>query len=136
MWDNADGPKTGLWRAWRPALVWAIVIFGLSSIPGSVIPEGPVPETDKLVHIVLYGVLALLVGRALGSTTSLGRGGLVALAALLATAYGVTDELHQLLTPRRSCDVHDVFADAIGGLAGGILAATVLRKRVRRARGP
>jgi VanZ family protein len=109
----------------------------LSSIPGSAIPEGPVPETDKLVHIGLYGVLGFLCARALaargrarGARLVLGK--LVAAAALLATSYGVTDEIHQIFTPRRSCDWHDVVADAIGGLVGAFIAANALRRSARR----
>jgi VanZ family protein len=53
----------------------------------------------------------------------------VALACLLATLYGVTDELHQLFTPRRSCDFYDVVADAVGGLLGAVLAAALVARR-------
>jgi VanZ family protein len=107
---------------------WAVVIFGLSSIPGNALPNLPGAQTDKLIHGVVYLVLGLLSGRALGATTGIRRGRRVALACLLATAYGVTDELHQLFTPRRSCDWHDVVADAVGGLAGAVLAATLLAR--------
>jgi VanZ family protein len=132
MWDNSttDGPRRR--RAWRWAAAWACVIFVLSSIPGNAFPDVPGRFTDKLVHIALYGVLGLLVGRALASSARLGGARLVVLTGLLATAYGITDELHQLLTPRRSCDWHDVVADAIGGLLGGLLAATVLARRKPR----
>jgi VanZ family protein len=105
------------------------VLFTLSSIPGNAFPEVPGAQTDKLVHGVLYLVLGLLCGRGLGATTSLGRPTLVALAAAVATAYGVTDELHQLLTPRRSCDWHDVVADAVGALAGAALSTRFMRPR-------
>ena len=84
--------------------------------------------TDELVHIALYGVLGVLVGRALAATTSLGGAARVALTCALAAAYGITDELHQLFTPRRSCGWHDFVADAIGGFLGGLLAATVLSR--------
>jgi VanZ family protein len=118
-------------RAWALVGAWALVIFLLSSIPGSAIPEVPGRYTDKVVHVLLYAVLGLLVGRALEVTTALGRAPKVAVACVLATAYGITDELHQLFTPRRSCDWHDVVADAVGGLLGGVLAATVLSRRSR-----
>jgi VanZ family protein len=113
---------------------WAAVIFVLSSIPGSAFPEVPGRYTDKVVHVALYGVLGLLVGRALAATTALGGPARVALTCALATAYGITDELHQLFTPRRSCDWHDVVADALGGLVGGLLAATVLSGRPDRSK--
>jgi VanZ family protein len=109
-------------------LAWAVVIFGLSSIPGNALPKVPGAQTDKLVHGIIYLVLGLVCGRALAATTGLAAGRRVALAFLLATAYGVTDELHQLFTPRRSCDWHDVVADAVGGLLGAVLAVTLARR--------
>ena len=118
-----------IFKPWRPVFAWAAVIFGLSSIPGSSLPEVPLAQADKLVHGAIYLVLGLLLGRALAAATRLPKGGRVALAFLLATAYGVTDELHQLFTPRRSCDWHDVVADAVGGLLGAVLAATLFARR-------
>jgi VanZ family protein len=132
MWDRSAPAIPGAWRAWRPAMGWAVVIFGLSSIPGTALPELPAAQADKVVHGVVYLVLGLLCGRALRATTRLGAGHRVALAGLLATVYGVTDELHQLLTPRRSCDWHDVVADAVGGLLGAAVAATLVARGPRQ----
>lgn len=128
MWDNSP---SGRFRPWIPALGWALTIFALSSIPGSAIPEGPVPETDKLVHIALYGVLGFFCARALAARIRGARrdGKLIFAGALLATAYGVTDEIHQIFTPHRSCDWHDVVADAIGGLLGAFVATRWLASR-------
>ena len=83
---------------------------------------------DKVVHGALYLVLGLLCARALRATTALSATRVVVLAAALATVYGVTDELHQLFTPRRSCDWRDVVADAVGGLAGAALAMLLSRR--------
>jgi VanZ family protein len=127
MWDNS---QSGRFRPWIPALGWALIIFALSSIPGSAIPEGPVPETDKLVHLALYGVLGSFCARALVAHGRAARTSkLILAAAILATGYGVTDEIHQLFTPRRSCDWHDVVADAIGGLLGAFVATRWLASR-------
>jgi VanZ family protein len=115
-------------RPWLPALVWATVLFELSTIPGSEIPDLPTPQFDKLVHGFLYAVLGICCLLGLRQTTSLGTRGLVAAATALATAFGVTDELHQLFTPRRSSDWHDVVADAVGALAGAVLATRFRRR--------
>jgi VanZ family protein len=119
-------------RAWGPALFWAAVLFGLSSIPGSSLPEVPGAQTDKLVHAVLYTVLGVLVVRGLKTTSRLRGARAALLAAALSTVYGITDELHQLFTPRRSSDWHDVIADAVGGLLGGFLATATTRWLWRR----
>lgn len=109
-------------RAWLPATGWAVALAVLSSIPGTALPVVEGWNADKLVHGLLYLVLGLLCARALAATTSLEALALVSVATALATAYGVTDELHQLLTPRRSCDWRDVVADGVGALVGAGIA--------------
>jgi VanZ family protein len=40
------------------------------------------------------------------------------LAAALATAYGVSDEIHQAFVPERHCDVRDAVSDLVGSAVG------------------
>jgi VanZ family protein len=65
----------------------------------------------KLSHVVGYAVLARLIERALALP---GRGRLLAL--LLTTLYGLSDELHQSLTPGRMPDPGDLLADVLGAV--------------------
>ena len=44
----------------------------------------------------------------------------------IATAYAVTDELHQLFVNERACQVLDVLIDSAGGLVGTFVAAVFL----------
>ena len=76
------------------------------------------------MHGVLYLVLGVLCVRGLRATTSLGGARLAAAATALATIYGVTDELHQIFTPRRSSDWRDVVADGVGAAIGVLLVAS------------
>jgi VanZ family protein len=97
---------------WRviPALAWAGLIFWLSSqthLPSAIFLFAGI---DKLFHAVTYGILALLLLWALPRTAR--RPALLAMA--LASAYGVSDELHQALVPGRSPDVVDWLADTAG----------------------
>ena len=104
--------KTSL--QWLPVLLWAAVIFVLSSMP---VPPSPVPEfpfRDKVAHVILYAVLATLVARTLRRAHRLTLPATLTLAILMASAYGVTDEVHQRFVPRRSCDVRDWVADTLG----------------------
>jgi VanZ family protein len=78
--------------------------------------------SDKPTHSLGYALLGVLFTRALAGglpkRISLG----VALAAVaLTTAYGITDEIHQMFVPGRFADVNDVVADAIGGALGAAL---------------
>ncbi|WP_457637792.1 VanZ family protein [Oceanithermus sp.] len=86
------------------ALVWALVIFAASSLPGSAV--GLASPWDKLAHALTYAVLAWLLRRS----------GLKPLAALVLTvAYGLSDEWHQSFVPGRCPDLADLLADATGG---------------------
>jgi VanZ family protein len=110
---------------------WCLLIFVLSSVPGRNLPEMPAQNADKVVHGLVYGILGALFQRAVRRTWPIGGPAAAAIAVLLATAYGVSDELHQLLTPGRSADVYDVFADAVGA-AIGVAAMSILLARQNR----
>jgi VanZ family protein len=107
--------------AWLPVALWAALIFVLSSIPGTRLPKIDLPQSDKMVHALVYGMLGALLQRAQDMTVSRGRqrANLIA-TILLVSAYGVSDEIHQLWTPNRSADWRDVIADACGGTAGAL----------------
>ena len=117
---------------WWIAAAWAIVIFLLSSIPGKSMPQIPGLQYDKVIHALVYSVLGALFFLALRHTSSLATGKIVALAALFALAYGLTDEFHQLFVPGRSAELYDALADGIGGLIGAT-AATRFPLAKRRA---
>jgi hypothetical protein len=113
--------------AWLPVVLWAGVLFALSSIPGTRLPAIDLPQSDKIVHALLYGVLGGLLCRALDRSRASGKArSRLLLAILIATAYGITDELHQLWTPQRSADWRDVVADA-GGAALGAMTLVAMR---------
>jgi VanZ family protein len=126
--------------AWLPVVLWAAVIFGLSSISGDRLPPVDLPSADKLAHLLVYAVLGALVlrgvdrgrpphakakanAKAEGTRALRARDFVVAIA--LTTLYGVSDEIHQRWTPNRSPDWHDVVADALGAALGSLaLVAT------------
>jgi VanZ family protein len=125
------GPPRWL-RAWAPPLLWSVIIFALSSIPGNQFP--PMPgwwSADKLVHGAIYGVLGALCWRAMRATWARGQGtGMQIIAAVAVTGlYGITDELHQAFTPMRSPDPFDVIADIGGGLLGALVCVAILARR-------
>jgi len=119
-------------RAWAPPLLWSVIIFALSAIPGNQFP--PMPgwwSADKFVHGAIYAVLGALSWRALRATWARGHGtGMQIIAAVAVTGlYGITDELHQAFTPMRSPDPFDVIADAVGGLLGALVCVAILARR-------
>jgi VanZ family protein len=116
---------------WLPPVVYMAAVFYVSSLSNPA-PEIAARVWDKAIHFVEYGVLAILFYRAfLGEGLSPLAAALCALAAT--SAYGASDEWHQLFTPGRSSDVHDWFADTIGGTCGiAVYAIAVIAARRSR----
>jgi VanZ family protein len=112
---------------WAPPLAWAVLIFGGSSIPGAHLPAPGITHLDKLAHAVEYAVLGGLLLRALAE-----RKRPLLCALLLATLYGVSDELHQRWVPGRDADPADVAADLAGAALGAWLWDATWRRCARR----
>jgi VanZ family protein len=104
--------------AWLAVLLYAGLIFALSSRTAAELPPGPFPHVDKLVHFVEYAVLGALVAVALGGRLS---AGWIAVALVLCAGYGASDEWHQRFVPGRDASIFDLVADTLGA-AAGILA--------------
>lgn len=106
---------------WGPVVGLMALIFWLSS--RSILPSpATFFLTDKQVHAMTYGVLALLVGRALARARWSGvTAGRMVVAVAVAVLYGVTDEWHQSFVPGRTPDVADLYADASGAACAAVL---------------
>lgn len=109
---------------WTAVAVWAGVIFGLSSVSGSDIRVGI--DISAPAHFTEYAILGGLL------VLAFDRSDRVLAAAALASAYGVSDELHQILVPGRMSDPMDWVVDTAGAIAGAALAAWWLRRRAER----
>jgi len=105
---------------WMPPLLWAGMIFWLSSIPGTDLPP---TGLSSLAHVVVYLILSALIFIALRPGTD--HTTAICLAILLASAYGVTDEIHQSFVPNRTPDIADWGFDTIGAAIGAWLGRIV-----------
>ena len=111
-------PDASFQSRWLPAIAWACVIFAFSGTPSLGTGLGTWDLVlRKLAHATEYAILAMLLTRALAEVPAF----------LLATAYAVTDELHQALVPGRMARPLDVAIDAAGALIG-----LLLLRRLRR----
>ncbi len=99
---------------WGPVVLYAGLIFFLSaqSHPGRYVPSFLFGIGDKVLHAVEYGILAVLLYRAIKHTISTRWA--MSLAIVSAMAYGITDELHQWFVPHRQADLLDLLANTIG----------------------
>ena len=102
-------------RVWGP--VWAAMALIFAASGTSSLPSAVRALDDGLWHGLGYGVLAALLLRALASARWEAVTGRTALlAAVLATLYGATDELHQWFVPGRTAQWSDLVADAAGAV--------------------
>jgi VanZ family protein len=127
MWRALRGSDRPL-VAWAPAIAWAGLIFAFSAQPNlRFVPDAGLDFLiRKAGHMGVFGVLALLVWRALARTTSWRRPWAWALA--LAILYAITDELHQGFVVGRHPSIIDVGIDATGALIA-LVAVGLIRSR-------
>ena len=127
MWRVLRGSGRSL-LAWAPAIAWAGLIFAFPAQPD--LRFAPDEALDFLVrkagHMAVFGILALLLWRAVAGTTARRRPWAWALA--LAVLYAITDELHQGGVTGRNASAADVGIDAAGALIA-VTATGLIRSR-------
>lgn len=110
-------------RYWAPVWGYAGLIFYLSSLSH---PEEKLPlllsdVSDKLLHGLEYAALGGICYRAVrwGSHARLAPHALT-LAIILASLFGLSDEIHQWFVPFRDSSWQDWMADSLGAAIGAI----------------
>src|ERR1700677_5209529 len=143
-------------KRWWPALVWAIVISGLST--GSFTSENTSrfilpflhwllpsasPQTLGLLHHIIrkcahlteYFILSLLIFRGIRAGQQGWHLRWALTTVLIVAGYAALDEFHQSFVPGRQAAFTDVLIDASGGIAAPLVASlVVLLGGVRRNR--
>jgi VanZ family protein len=124
-------PRARLVLMWLPVVVWAGVIFGLSATPNLRFVQSDTADfiVRKAGHMAVFGVLALLVWRAVSYSRQRGA---VAISLVLTVAYAASDEFHQSFTAGRHPSIVDVGIDSVGALIA--LGALVLWLEIRARR--
>jgi len=101
-----------------PALLWAALLFFLSSLPSTKLPTLGVRYEDLVLHFGAYAVFGFLLAYAVASDkVKISRKQFVMIV-LLGALYGVSDEFHQMYVPGRVPAVSDLVADAVGVVFG------------------
>lgn len=133
--------------SWVAVIVMAGIIFWMSAKDGITLDEnsgivsilkawlasvaqdafGHPVDVSPVGHFVEYLIFGGLLANALRWHMPLHRAVLLAIA--LASVYGVTDEIHQLFVPMRSCDPLDWAVDTVAGAAGALIAYAILRPK-------
>ncbi|MES2310131.1 MAG: VanZ family protein [Verrucomicrobiota bacterium] len=107
-------------KKYIPLILYALFLLGLSSVPAKKLPQAPQWISDKMVHFALYTGAGIAFYPPFSAP-------LQSWAATL--VMGALDENYQRLTPGRTCDLHDWFADALGGTLGTTLTLLYAKRR-------
>lgn len=115
-----------------PAVGYAALIFALSSMTLDIEELRPVLTFDKLLHLAEYYILGYLLMRAFATSgVPWLAASPVAAAILVGSAYGLSDEIHQVFVPGRDASPVDFLFDA-----AGVSLAAFTYPWVRRRLGP
>ena len=135
--------------SWAAVVLWAGLVFFMSSNTGEGLHSGlglvssvydwldalqrralraDVDVVSPCAHFCEYAVLGALLCNALRCHLPLGWA-VVGAACACASAYGATDEFHQLFVEGRMCDAADWAVDTVGALVGALAARAALAQR-------
>jgi VanZ family protein len=106
--------------AWAAVVIYSVLIFVGSSIPGDRIELG-IPGIDKLIHTVEYLILSILLFTSLKLGKTIGTKAVFWITVAGSSLSGFSDEIHQLFVPLRQFDVLDIASDVSGSILGAYL---------------
>lgn len=147
--ENAQCRTACVALSWIAVIAMAALIFWMSAKDGTTLDEnsgiislvkawlaaaaqaifGHPVDVSPVGHFSEYLVFGALLANALRWHIPLRRAALLAI--VIASAYGVTDEIHQIFVPMRSCDPADWAVDTVAAALGALIVFAVLRKRDR-----
>lgn len=106
--------------SWIITILIAIFIFYISSLSFEGAPVGGYGWKTVAYHIYSFLFLTgfLLISLIRGNWK---RKNLIFLGIIIAVLYGISDEIHQLFVPGRSCSFSDILIDLIGILFASLI---------------
>lgn len=110
------------------SILWALVMFILCTISTDNIPNPKIDlPIDKIVHFVMFFVMALLLCSGLQYQGRLKKFTIYIVTFVICGLYGGTIELVQHYFFNRSAEWGDLLADIIGTFAGCLLAPPLVK---------
>mgnify|MGYP000910539791 CR=1 FL=1 len=110
-------------------IAWIIIVLFLISWPFPDVPEfSQFDYSDKIVHMILFGVFTFLLNESLllkgFRLNSSAIAGLI-----VGTAYAGLAEIIQIFAPGRDCSVYDFYAGIIGSVIAFIVIYIIKTKK-------
>lgn len=119
-------------RACVPVIGMAVLWWSSSRVPGDEPHSTARSLVHNSMHVIAYGCVGAAVWLAWSRRPASEPQRFRSFGSwLVASAYGVVDELHQSFVPGRDCSMFDLVSDA----AGAALAVVLLRGIVGRSQG-
>jgi VanZ family protein len=113
-------------------IAWIIIVLFLIAWPFPDIPEvAQFDYSDKLVHMILFGLIAFLANRS-GLERGLGQMTSGVIGFLAGSAYAGLAEIIQIFVPGRSCSIYDFYAGVIGAIMALVIIHIIRVKREKR----
>lgn len=111
-----------------PLVIYWIILLTLTSLPSGMAIT--VDVSDKVNHFGAYGLLSVLLFLTMKFQMKYPflKKNANWLTILIASTYGVLDELHQMLVPGRSAEFLDWLADFSGSLIGVFIIQWLLKR--------
>ena len=105
-------------KYWLPVLLYAILIFYVSSIHVYFLPRNLV-LLSYFFHVLEYLPFGFLICRAVKSTKSkFSLKKIFIFSTILVILYAASDEFHQMFVPGRYASFVDLFCDSVGAVIG------------------
>jgi len=106
-----------------PAIMYAVGVITVSSIPNLKAPTMEFVPIDKVAHILEYALFSLLTFRSFSNlSTAISKRMAVLLSLLFLVAFAALDEYYQSFVPGRSSDNLDLLSN----ICGACIILTVL----------
>ncbi len=108
-------------KFWLPVIIYATLIFCISSVPGEDIPD-VFSNQSYIFHFLEYLAFAFLIKRAINEyyPKETNKRRLIMVVAIV-FAYSLFDEFHQSFVPNRAASLADVFTDVLGSFLGSLI---------------
>jgi VanZ family protein len=122
------------------AVVYAVLIFAISQVPGKELARLGIHVWDKAIHAAEYlplgAVLMAWLQSRRGSREQTVPWRDIAITVGLVLVYGALDELHQAFVPGRTVSCADALADTLGGTVGALTTLVFWRRSAGRGHEP
>jgi VanZ family protein len=117
-----------IWYRFIPMVLVMGIIFYLSHQSGDSLGLPDIPFFDKLIHALVYGVLAATVWYAVPrQIISVFPWRVWAGVVLFCLLYAISDEFHQSFIPGREPDAMDIVADMVGAVTVSLVHICLIR---------